>query len=317
MPLPSVLRRALLLALLAFLAIGCVTDERSFVDADATPRRSAAAADGVGVSFGGNLVAYEAWLGHPVTHVGVYASQQSWAAFDRSRWDALRGLGKHLVVGVPLLVRSQPGTLAAGAAGAYDAHFRQLAERLVEDGQADAILRLGWGFNGRWSLWRADRDPSAFAAYWRRVVTVMRTVPGAVGLRFDWNPDLGAVPTGSYPGDAYVDVIGATVYDRTSDDQRRDPDERWDDLVHRPYGLDWLRDFATAHAKPLSIPEWALTHQHAPGVDPDNPAFVRGMAELVRSSNVEYQLYFNALTNNGDFRITTFPRSAEAYREAF
>ena len=50
---------------------------------------------------------------------------------------------------VPLLPKDG-STLAAGASGAYDAHFETMARELVAQGQGDAIIRLGWEFNGSW-----------------------------------------------------------------------------------------------------------------------------------------------------------------------
>jgi Glycosyl hydrolase family 26 len=313
-------RRALLLPLLALLVIGCVTDESAYVDRVSTPRRAAQGARGVGVFLGGaSMSNYEGWLGRRVSHVGAYASQQSWTAFDRSSWRHWTGSGKQLVLGVPMLVRSPSGSLARGAGGAYDDHFRRLAHRLVAEGHSRAILRLGWEFNGDWFPWRSDRDPKAFAAYWRRIVTTMRAVPGAAGLRFDWNPGHGPrfVDVNAYPGDKYVDIIGFDLYDRSYGDRMRDPVARWNNMVHRPYGLEWLRNFAAAHGKTISFPEWAVTHNHVRGVAHDNPVFIRGMAEFIRTNNVEFSLYFDVLAHDGDFRLRSFPQSAAAYRALF
>ena len=92
---------------------------------------------------------------------------------------------------VEVTTENDGGSLRQGASGAYDQHFRQLAADLVAKGQGNAILRLGWEFNGDWYPWKAETDPAAFAEYWRRIHGVMRSVPGAQGLRFDWNPAIG------------------------------------------------------------------------------------------------------------------------------
>jgi hypothetical protein len=60
-----------------------------------------------------------------------------------------------------------------------------------------------------------------------------------------------------------------------------------------------------------------VTHNHVRGVAHDNPTFIRGMAEFIRTHNVEYHLYFNVLAHDGDFRLSTFPQSAAAYRASF
>ncbi len=313
------LRRALLLPLLALLVIGCVTDESAYVDRVATPLRAPQGARGIGVFLAGASVSsYEGWLGRRVSHVGAYAAKTTWANFDRSSFRQWTGSGKQLVIGVPMLMLQEPGSLGAGANGAYDDHFRRFARRLAAEGHGNAILRLGWEFNGDWYPWRSDRDPKAFTAYWRRIVDVMRSVPGT-NLRFNWNPGAGSgfVDVNAYPGDGHVDIIGFDVYDRTYGGPMRDPHVRWNDMVRRPYGLEWLRNFAAAHGKTISFPEWAVTHNHVRGVAHDNPVFIRGMAEFIRTNNVEFSLYFDVLAHDGDFRLRQFPQSAAAYRALF
>jgi hypothetical protein len=313
------LRRALLLPLLAFIVIGCVTDESAYVDRVSTPRRAAQGEGGVGVFLGGASVSgYEGWLGRNVSHVGAYAAKTTWANFDRSSFKHWTGSGKRLVIGVPMLMLQERGSLAAGASGAYDDHFRRFAQRLVREGHSNAILRLGWEFNGDWYPWRSDRDPKAFAAYWRRIVDVMRAVPGT-NLRFNWNPGAGPgfVDVNAYPGDKYVDIVGFDIYDRSYGDRMRDPVARWNNMVNRPYGLNWLRNFAAAHGKTISFPEWAVTHNHVRGVAHDNPVFIRGMAQFIRTNNVEFSLYFDVLAHDGDFRLRNFPQSAAAYKALF
>ena len=50
--------------------------------------------------------------------------------------------------------------------------------------------RLGFEFNGEWFPWRAAADPTAFTDYYRRIVDVMRSVPGQ-DFKFVWNPTIG------------------------------------------------------------------------------------------------------------------------------
>ncbi|CAN5620916.1 hypothetical protein BH18ACT1_BH18ACT1_02330 [soil metagenome] len=317
----SLLRRALVaLPLLAVLATGCATEDvgRSSYR---VPSVASAGGRNVGVFLGGqtDIATHEAWVGSRVSYVGGYVPKTTWSAFDRASFRQWTGKGRTLVVGVPMLMTQQGGSLGAGANGAYDSHFRSLANRLVAEGHPRALLRLGWEFNGDWYPWRADRDPQAFASYWRRIVTTMRSVPGGAGLRFDWNPGHGPgfVPEAAYPGDAYVDVVSFDVYDRTWSNRFVDPAARWRDYLARPYGLNWLRDFARAHGKPMGFPEWGVTRNHVGGVRHDNPTFIRGMADFIRTNNVEYHNYFNVRAHDGDFRLLNFPESARAYQQAF
>jgi hypothetical protein len=319
MSIKHLLRRALLLPVLALLVIGCVTDESAYIDGVSTPRSSVAGSRDLGVFLGGTSIRdYENWLGRRVDTVAGYAASTTWDNFGRSSFRQWQGSGKQLVIGVPMLMRQQPGSLGAGAAGAYDAHFRRFGQRLVSEGQANAILRLGWEFNGDWFPWRSDRDPKGFAAYWRRIVQVMRSVPGG-SFEFNWNPGHGPgyVDLNAYPGDNYVDSIGFDIYDRTWGDRLRDPVVRWNNYLNKPYGLNWLRNFALAHGKPMAFPEWAVTHDHVRGVVHDNPVFIRGMAEFIRKNNVDFSNYFDVLAHDGDFRLRQFPQSAAAYRALF
>ncbi len=72
------------------------------------------------------------------------------------------------------------GTLAAGATGAYDGEFATLARTLVRYDEGDAVLRLGWEFNGTWYPWSVTDAAGAadYAAFFRAVVNTMRAVPG-------------------------------------------------------------------------------------------------------------------------------------------
>ena len=295
------IRRALApLPILAILAVGCSQDDVDKV-VEATSERAPAARGerGLGVFMGGGdpgeIADFERWVGTEVTHAGAFLSQQSWDAFhDVSFLDRWRDSGYTLSIGVPMLTRNDGGSLQAGANGEYDEHFRRLAADLVAKGQGDAIVRLGWEFNGDWYPWKAQEDPQAFAEYWRHIHRAMRSVPGAEHLRFDWNPALGPaeVPEGTYPGDEYVDIIGMDVYDRNYSADLADPAKRWQDMVNQPFGLGWQRDFAASHGKPLSFPEWGTSDRHQGGGQQDNPFFVRSMHEWIRSNNVEYHNYF-------------------------
>ena len=66
---------------------------------------------------------------------------------------------------------------------------------------------------GDWYTWSGVKDPAAYVGTWRHAINAMRSVPGA-HFTFDWNVSIGfANPEPMYPGDAYVDLIGADNYD--------------------------------------------------------------------------------------------------------
>ena len=118
-------------------------------------------------------------------------------------------------------------------------------------------------------------------------------------LRVIWNPqgygspDLpGNSAQAYYPGDAYVDVVGNDLYD-----------------------IGFKAEWAAAEAlydahpgKPHAFPEWGLW-----GID--DPAFIRRMAEFVRTHpRVELISWFTSKPGS-IFDLATKPASRRAYRE--
>ncbi len=310
---------------LALLAIAAAATARP---AAGEAQRSSLSA-GLGVYAGsGNrdgVAAFSRWLGAPVAYAEDYlplgadwpsAAARAWIL---NRW---RGSGKTLVLGVPMLP-THGGSLAAGAAGAYDPWFASLARQLAAAGEGDAVLRLGWEFNGTWYPWgvRTDADAQAFAAYFRRVVVTMRAV--APGLRFDWNPSAGVWPTfdlaQAYPGDAYVDDVGLDVYDQSWIADYRDPQSRWSDFVAQKYGLGWQRAFARAHGKPVSFPEWGVTARPDGHGGGDDPYYVAQMASWIDAGNTSYAVYFDYDASDGAHALddAQFARSATTFRRLF
>ncbi len=139
-------------------------------------------------------------------------------------------------------------------------YFAQIARNLVNNGQGNAILRLGLGIQCATGvrLVRGGHAPQ-FLRYWRDIVTTMRAVPGA-DFTFDWNPNIGSTLSdlaSYYPGGAYVDAIGFDVYDMA---WRAYPGSQavWQQDLTEADGLNWLVSFGAEHGKPLSLPEWGL-----------------------------------------------------------
>ncbi|MGW0916341.1 glycoside hydrolase family 26 protein [Streptomyces sp. NPDC002784] len=229
---------------------------------------------------------------------------EAWADWRRERDDRM------FVLNVPMQERNEEGVsdtevrqlLRQGAAGAFDRHYRRLAERLVELKVPDTVIVLGWEMNGITYTHRCGPDPEAWKKYWNRIVTTMRAVPGQKFL-FDFTPTRGrdAVPwTECYPGDDTVDIIGMDAYDQP----RGMP---FDEQVKEPYGLQAHVDFAKAHGKPISYPEWGLFRNG------DNPEYMRRMLAWMD----EHKPLYNTLTDycpHGVWQCRANPESAEIYR---
>ncbi|MDH6134358.1 hypothetical protein P3T37_003761 [Kitasatospora sp. MAA4] len=232
----------------------------------------------------------------------VLALWSQWRQADPSRI---------LVLNVPMLAPNEPPVqdggqvstmLKQGARGAYDQHFLKLARKLVALGGGDTVLVPGWEMNGTTYTGRCEPDPAAWKAYWRRIVGVMRSVPGQ-RFRFDFDPNRGldAIAwTKCYPGDDVVDIIGMDTYDQQ-------PGNTFDDYVREPYGLEDQVEFAAKRGKPVSYPEWGLW-RHG-----DNPEFVRRMVEWTRTHDTAYQTVTDYCPH-GVWECRSNPRSSAVYR---
>jgi len=216
------------------------------------------------------------------------------------------------------------GTLAQGATGAYNQYFTILGQNLVADNEADAILRLGWEFNGNWFTWSvgSSADAANFVGFWRQIVTTMRAVPGEK-FKFLWNPNAPSPttysPSAAYPGNAYVDYVGTDVYDNFWGTPFT-PGAAWVHQLIQQWGLDWLAAFAAEHNKPIAIPEWSdefRTDGHGLG---DDPVFVDNMATWFVSNQVAFAnvfAYDSSATYRNNLTDGTFPKALAQFRTDF
>ncbi|MFC5956337.1 glycoside hydrolase family 26 protein [Streptomyces pratens] len=258
------------------------------------------------------------WLGGAELRVGhTYLPGNHWSDIEGdvrfleawARWRNEKD-DRMLVLNVPLQERNEAGVpdhevrelLRRGAAGEFDHHFRALAERLVRLKVPDTILVLGWEMNGVTYTHRCGPDPESWKTYWNRIVTTMRAVPGQE-FRFDFTPSRGrdAVPwTQCYPGDDTVDIIGMDSYDQPAG-------MPFDEQVEEPYGLQAHVDFAKAHGKPVSYPEWGLFRNG------DNLEYMRRMLAWMD----KHKPLYNTLTDycpHGVWRCDQNPASSRHYR---
>ncbi|MFJ8807962.1 glycoside hydrolase family 26 protein [Streptomyces sp. NPDC102490] len=264
------------------------------------------------------MAALSHWLGGAELRVGhTYLPGDRWSNIEGAPgfldvwadWRT-READRMLVLNVPMMERNEEhvdddevrALLRQGAAGRFDHHFRALAERLVTLKVPDTVLVLGWEMNGTTYTHRCGPDPEAWKTYWNRIVTTMRAVPGQK-FRFDFAPSRGrdAVPwTQCYPGDATVDIVGMDSYDQPRG-------MSFDEQVKEPYGLQAHVDFAKAHGKPVSYPEWGLFRNG------DNAAYMRRMLAWMD----EHKPVYNTVTDycpHGVWQCDDNPRSTAVYR---
>jgi hypothetical protein len=235
---------------------------------------------------------------------GGHGFLDSWAEWRRAKADRM------LVLNVPLMEHNEADVsdtavrrlLRRAAAGAYDEHFRVLAQRLVALGATDTILVLGWEMNGTTYTHRCGPDPQDWKTYWNRIVAAMRAVPGQ-HFRFDFAPNRGQDAIGwtaCYPGDASVDIVGMDSYDQPSG-------ESFYDQVTEPFGLQAQVEFAAAHHKAISYPEWGMFRN---GDDPD---YMSLMLTWIARHRPLYQTITDYCPH-GVWQCTGNPRASAVYR---
>jgi hypothetical protein len=262
---------------------------------------------------------FSAWLKGATLQVGhTYLPGYHWSDIEGSvsllapwaQW-RLAEPDRMLVLAVPMQ-QANEGNLSdgevrslirQGASGAFDSHFLELARRLVALGATDTVITLGWEMNGTTYSSRCAPDPADWKTYWRRIVTAMRSVPGQA-FRFDFDPTRGTddIPwTQCYPGDDVVDVIGMDSYDLS-------PGRTFDDYVNEPYGLQQQVEFAAAHHKPVSYPEWGL-FQYG-----DDPTYVQQMLGWIATHDTLYQTITDYCPH-GVLNCQSNPQSSQVYRQ--
>ena len=227
---------------------------------------------------------------------------------------------KNVVYSLPMLPPNKSATLADGAAGKFDDLFRNYATKLVQNGYGNAIVRIGWEFNADWYPWAAKHDPDNWIAYWRRIVTTMRSVKGAA-FKFDWSAAGGWSSfraEKAYPGDEYVDIIGLDFYNNYRSPDIT-PQERWKQRMSAPHGLEWHRRFATERGKPMSYPEWGTGKGRDTHGGDDDPYFIEHMAKWIASNNVAYHNYWDYKETIFDSKLSDGrrPNAADAFVRAF
>ena len=265
--------------------------------------------------------AFGAWRGARADVVVTWPARANWNDVTNSTWlyDRWKSSPQTLVLGLPPFPEKVGATLANCARGSYDAQWRRFGSTIKAAGiSGRTIIRLGWELNGNWYAWSA-KNPAQFAACWRHVQRAAEST--APALRWDWNVNRGPSPLGidarrAYPGDAYVDIVGVDSYDgwpgvRTARD--------WNEHLKGAYGLKFWANFARAHGKKLSVPEWGVY----PGTawaghnGGDNPYYVAKMFGFFRqySKELAYEAYFNEPASYYAGALSMNPRAAAEYRK--
>jgi hypothetical protein len=254
---------------------------------------------------------FTADAGAPVPYAFDYLDGRTWGDIANPQWFAQQwnGSGFRMIWGVPMLPNSG-ASLAAGAAGDYNLYFSELGTSLVENGQANSIIMLGWDPQSTEVAWSVTNATQAaqYVAYWRDIVTLMRGVPGQQ-FEFVWDsaPEAGPVPPASlYPGNAFVDVVATDAFDDGPLSAFG-----WNAIAAAHDGPDYFATFAAQHNKPFMIAKWGVVPTDDSGGG-DNSTFVSQFLQWADQKRV-----FAAVTwDYGPWAVTggAFPRAAQRLR---
>ena len=212
-------------------------------------------------------------------------------------------------------------------AGDFNSYATALGQDLVSNGGSSLIIRLGIEANGTWEtdyVGTTTQEQNAWAQCYDNEVTAMRAVPNSHFL-FVWNPNIctGNMPLNEwYPGNNYVDIIGADAYDEDCWNPQTVSQEGWsayytDPTENNPYSSEFpslsnIVSFAAANNKPFALPEWGESSSL-----PDDPTYVTDMANLVKNNNTSFQAWFDDGSQGTRMLGSSIPLSTSAYKSAF
>ena len=256
------------------------------------------------------------------------------------------GQTRRLVLSVPLLVDralpadtpqlaaaglgADPRSSAAGAAGAYDDQWRWLGRRLVDTfGRRlprAVLLRPGWEANGTWYRWSYGtgrgydaRRAADYAAYWRRVHDLVTDPLRAAGTSVAWvlNAAGSAYRTGGFeaawPGDGYVDVVTADLY------QNHDFAST-SDFTAAGAALAWLEAVGQSRAKLIGVDETSVSWRQRGGRQlggGDNALWFSSLRRwadrVVAERRLSHLLVFDADPAPNDLFAAVFPSHPDIY----
>jgi hypothetical protein len=114
----------------------------------------------------------------------------------------------------------------------------------------------------------------------------------------------------AYPGNNYVDIVGVDSYDFWPPTTTAGG---WQSQLNGSYGLQYWFNFASAHGKKFSVPEWGLQPTASDGAG-DDPAYISDMYNFFASNSgiLAFESYFND-TGSSLYGPDQYPNSAAEY----
>jgi beta-mannanase len=226
-------------------------------------------------------------------------------------WTKANRPERNMLFSVPLATKQDP-SLANVASGRYDDVYSSVS-RVIAHSYPNAVIRIGWEFNGDWYAWQAKGRSQDYIEAFRRVATIFKDASPTFTI--DWCPAQGRSgkmqPDSAYPGDDVVDVIGMDIYnDYQWGEFKEDPVKRWSWSLNSDRNLVWQASFAAQHHKPMSLPEW--------GVNRDDPYFIEEMHDWIIHHDYAYVAYWDSDSAfRGMLSHDQYPNAAGAYKRLF
>lgn len=244
-----------------------------------------------------NLHRFDSWLGRPSDAVLTYVGDANWADMNPTWAMSVMPAGRTQLFSIPLF--PQTSSLAEVASGSQNGRFEEIARTILANAdKVDApdgsiYVRTAWEMGGEWFPWgqQGNDHPDLFIAAFRNFAEAFHAVSDRFKIVWDVSGDRGDVSK-FYPGDDAVDVMSQDFYwepQWTSYDGAK----AFEIVRDRPFGLQWLENFAAQHGKATAYSEWGVR----PGEG--GAAFVQKALEWFNDPNhrVVYQTYWDMDAN--------------------
>jgi len=246
------------------------------------------------------------------------------AKFGYGAWVAEAPQRRELVLQVDLIPTSLKDIVdplsweESCAAGKFNSHATELGKSLVAAGLQNSVIRLGAEMNGTWETDFVGRTPVEQQQWVRCFDNEVIGLRLAIGEHFliDWNPNACKYNLSFsrlYPGNSYVDMMGLDLFDVACIAPRTP--YSFAQLANEPTGLSSFEAFATAHKKPMSLPEWALSTIPSG----DDPQYIAGIGSTFDSRDFAFESYFDG-AGGGSKALPLGPRtplSIQAFQKWF
>jgi len=243
------------------------------------------------------LETFEAHSGHSVAILQVH---QDWGSIYPDVLRRIRERGA-----VPMLI-TEYNDLGQVVNGSQDAAIKSMNAALAAYG-GPVLLRWDWEMNGDWYPWGGQGQAKTWVAAYRHLHDLL-TAPNVSWI---WNPNVytpsqtsgpgvPANPTAWYPGDAYVDWMGADGYSYGTE------------TFSKVFGPTYKLFQELAPDKPIILPEWAASNQAG-----RKAAYISEALEQVPTDYpaIKAMVYYNDTLGGGkDWPLENLAAAESAYQ---